>query len=88
MPCCFLFDEADSSAWPLFATADEVRSKFAGDTAITVAIGGWGDTVCFSRAAETDDSRKNFAGNVRAMVDYTGADGMSVRFRSLLKLIL
>ncbi len=40
-----------------------------------VAIGGWGDTAGFEAAAETEVTRKQFARNVRAMVDVTGADG-------------
>jgi hypothetical protein len=69
------FNEAQPSTWPLFATVGEVRSRFAEGTAIMVAIGGWGDTEGFSKAAATEDSRKLFARNVRAMVDSTGADG-------------
>ena len=40
-----------------------------------VAIGGWGDSLGFEVAAATEDSRKLFARNVKAMVDSTGADG-------------
>ena len=69
------FNQAQPSAFPLFTSVGAVRSQFAEETAIMVAIGGWGDTAGFSKAAETDSSRKLFAKNVKAMVDYTGADG-------------
>ena len=52
-----------------------MRPKFANGVAIMVAIGGWGDTNSFSKAAATQKSRRLFANNVKAMVDQTGADG-------------
>jgi hypothetical protein len=70
-----IFNEAQPSAWPLFTTVDAVRSQFAEGTSIMIAIGGWGDTEGFSKAAATESSRQLFARNVKAMVDYTGADG-------------
>jgi GH18 family chitinase len=69
-----IFNEAQPSAWPLFTTVETVRSQFASDTKIMVAIGGWGDTG-FPRAAATESSRKLFAKNVKAMIDDTKADG-------------
>ena len=69
------FNQENPTSWPFFTTVEEVRSKFAKGTAIMVAIGGWGDTAGFSKAAETESSRKLFAQNVKAMLDYTGADG-------------
>jgi GH18 family chitinase len=71
------FNEPNPSSWPFFTSVQEVRSKFAPGTAIMVAIGGWGDTAGFSKAARTDESRKLFTKNVKAMVDATGADGTS-----------
>jgi GH18 family chitinase len=71
------FNQAQPFAWPLFTTVDAVRPQFVEGTAIMVAIGGWGDTSGFSAAAATESSRKLFARNVKAMVDYTGADGGS-----------
>jgi GH18 family chitinase len=70
-----VFNEANLSIFPFFTNVSEVRSKFADGTAIMVAIGGWGDTAGFSKAAQTDESRKLFAKNVKTMVDHTGADG-------------
>src|SRR5436305_7654981 len=67
--------EETPSAWPLFTTVDEVRSRFSKDAAIMIAIGGWGDTAGFSVAAKTEGSRKLFARNVKAMLEDTGADG-------------
>lgn len=71
-----VFNEQNPSSWPFFTTVQEVRSKFVPGIAIMVAIGGWGDTG-FSEAARTDESRNLFAKNVKAMVDATGADGMT-----------
>lgn len=75
-----VFNAPDVSDWPLFATVESVRPKFANGTAILVAIGGWGDTQGFSEAAATERSRKLFARNVKAMVEQTGADGKVEHF--------
>lgn len=68
------FNEVEPLSWPLFTTVEKVRSQFAKDTAIMVAIGGWGDTG-FAKAAASESTRKLFAKNVKRMVDSTGADG-------------
>jgi GH18 family chitinase len=73
------FNQAPSTTWPLFTTVDAVRSQFATDTVVMVAIGGWGDTDGFSKAAATESGRKIFAANVKAMVEHTGADGTVTR---------
>ncbi|KAJ4367016.1 hypothetical protein N0V83_007546 [Neocucurbitaria cava] len=73
-----IFNDAGQTEWPLFTTIDEVRPKFAAGTVIQVAIGGWGDTNGFSKAAKTQKSRALFAGNVKAMLDATGADGIDI----------
>ena len=70
------FNRDDVSEWPLFTTVDTVRPQFSKSTAVMVAIGGWGDTVGFSKAAATEHGRKRFARNVKAMISATGADGM------------
>jgi GH18 family chitinase len=70
-----IFNEAEPSKFPLFTDIETVRSQFAPGTSIMVAIGGWGDTEGFSKAAATENSRKLFAKNVKVMVDTTGADG-------------
>jgi GH18 family chitinase len=67
--------DAATDEWPLFTTVDAVRSQFAEGTKVMVAIGGWGDTEGFSEAARSEEGRRNFALNVRAMVEFTGADG-------------
>ncbi|KAF1850922.1 glycoside hydrolase family 18 protein [Cucurbitaria berberidis CBS 394.84] len=72
------FNDAGRTEWPLFTTIEEVRPKFAVGTAIQVAIGGWGDTDGFSRAAKTNESRELFARNVKAMLDVTGAEGVDI----------
>lgn len=73
-----IFNDANRTDWPLFTTVNEVRPKFSNGTTIEVAIGGWGDTTGFEAAAKTENSRKLFAGNVKAMLDATGADGIDV----------
>ncbi|KAI4606081.1 hypothetical protein J4E80_010289 [Alternaria sp. BMP 0032] len=72
------FNTPEQDEWPLFTTIEEVRPKFADGTIIQVAIGGWGDTDGFSTAARTEESRKLFASNVKAMLDATGADGIDM----------
>ncbi|KAL1959522.1 hypothetical protein VTO42DRAFT_1967 [Malbranchea cinnamomea] len=72
------FNKPNVSEWPLFTSVDEVRSKFAEGTSVMVAIGGWGDTQGFSEAAATEEGRKLFAKNVKAMIEYTGADGVDI----------
>ncbi|CAO2649548.1 Nn.00g069330.m01.CDS01 [Neocucurbitaria sp. VM-36] len=73
-----IFNDAGRTQWPLFTTIEEVRPKFAAGTVIQVAIGGWGDTEGFSNASKTKESRLLFAGNVKAMLDATGADGVDI----------
>jgi GH18 family chitinase len=73
-----IFNDIGRTDWPLFTTVDEVRPKFAEGTIVQIAIGGWGDTGGFDKAARTERSRKLFAGNVKAMLDVTGADGVDV----------
>ncbi|KAL2134304.1 hypothetical protein VTI74DRAFT_501 [Chaetomium olivicolor] len=73
-----VFNEPERTDWPLFTTVDEVRRKFPKDTKVMIAIGGWGDTIGFSVAALTDETRKTFALNVANMVAATGADGVDI----------
>jgi len=77
------FNDPNASDWPLFTTVDAVRSQFAKGAKIMVAIGGWGDTEGFSEAAKSAEGRRLFAGNVKAMVEFTGADGMFFRLMRL-----
>ncbi|RDW89354.1 hypothetical protein BP6252_01386 [Coleophoma cylindrospora] len=72
------FNDPAPTSWPLFTTVDKVRTQFSNGTAIMVAIGGWGDTEGFSKAAATDSSRQLFAQNVKAMVASSGADGVDI----------
>jgi GH18 family chitinase len=71
------FNTPGQDNWPLFTTVKDIRPKFPDGTIIQVAIGGWGDTTGFSTAAKDEQSRKLFASNVKAMLDVTGADGIS-----------
>ncbi|KAI0018597.1 glycoside hydrolase family 18 protein [Xylariomycetidae sp. FL0641] len=73
------FNRNESShEWPLFMSVQEAREQFQPGTKIMVAIGGWGDTAGFDKAARSEESRLRFAGNVAAMVQDTGADGVDV----------
>lgn len=72
-----VFNQDAPSEWPLFTTVEHVRTQFASKTEVLVAIGGWGDTESFSRAASTSERRQRFGRNIKAMLDATGADGKS-----------
>ncbi|KAG9245243.1 glycoside hydrolase superfamily [Calycina marina] len=78
MPSSRLNEPITPLEWPLFTTVEAVRNQFAKGTSVMVAIGGWGDTQGFSTAAATDETRRLFANNVKAVVDITGADGVDV----------
>jgi hypothetical protein len=80
------FNAADASDWPLFTTVDAVRSQFAEGTQIMIAIGGWGDTEGFSEAAKSAKGKRLFARNVKAMIEFTGADGTFLCFAWLQEL--
>ncbi|KAL9619237.1 MAG: hypothetical protein Q9160_006089 [Pyrenula sp. 1 TL-2023] len=73
-----VFNERHPPGWSLFTTVDDVRPRFHPSTSITIAIGGWGDTNGFSKAAATDKSRRLFAMNVERMLEETGADGVDI----------
>lgn len=75
------FNVPGATEWPLFSTVEEVRSKFVPGTAVMIAIGGWGDTEGFSKAAATHSSRKLFAQNIKKMMRETGADGNLISIR-------
>jgi GH18 family chitinase len=68
----------DASDYPLFMSVDDVRTHFELDTKVMVAIGGWGDATGFEAAAKDDVSRKQWAAQVKNMVDLTGADGVDM----------
>ncbi|KAK8075628.1 hypothetical protein PG997_010291 [Apiospora hydei] len=71
-------EEEPDLSWPLFLSVKEVRTSFQPGTKIMVAIGGWGDTTGFSKAARDERSRRRFAENVAGMVKATGADGVDI----------
>jgi GH18 family chitinase len=68
------------STWDLFTSVEDVRAKFPKNkkVAVLIAIGGWGDTSGFSAACASQMGRRAFAENVRAMLDFTGADGIDL----------
>lgn len=57
---------------------EEVRTHFEPDTKVMVAIGGWGDSEGFEAAARDAESREKWTGQVKRMVDLTGADGIDI----------
>lgn len=76
-----MFHDPARSNWPIFygsKTVSQIRTQFQPGTKVIVAIGGWGDTLGFSTAARTADSRTAFAGNVARMIEATGADGVDI----------
>jgi GH18 family chitinase len=70
-----LFNDPARSEWPIFESVEATRARFRPTTRIMVAIGGWGDTEGFAKAARSEASRALFAENVARMVVQTGADG-------------
>jgi GH18 family chitinase len=81
------FNAPATSDWPLFTSVEKVRSQFADGTKVMVAIGGWGDTEGFEEAARSEEGRRLFARNVKAMAEFTGADGGSLVANSNWRLI-
>ncbi|KAK7190239.1 hypothetical protein DPSP01_006773 [Paraphaeosphaeria sporulosa] len=73
-----IFNEPDRDEWPLFTSVKETREKFAKDTKIMVAIGGWGNEDGFREAARSESRRQQWARGVRKMVEKTGADGVDI----------
>lgn len=52
-----------------------IRSEYPGAN-VTIAIGGWGDTIGFSDAVASDADITQFANDVNTMLQTTGADGI------------
>ncbi|CAK7202210.1 hypothetical protein SEUCBS139899_004932 [Sporothrix eucalyptigena] len=73
-------NDADGNplGWPMFTSIERTRPLVNPKTKLLVAIGGWGDTDGFVKAAKTNLSRERFARNVAAMVEATGADGVDI----------
>ncbi len=64
--------------YPLFMSVEKVRTHFEPETKVAVAVGGWGDSEGFEAAARNETSRKEWAEQVKHMVDLTGADGVDI----------
>lgn len=73
-----IFNDPARSSWPIWTSVNSVRANFTDGTKILIAIGGWGDSIGFSVAALTTETRKTFAQNVARMVTATDADGIDV----------
>ncbi len=82
-PAVFNQPEPAAASFPFFTSVDAIRSKFAANTKVMIAIGGWGDTEGFTIGAATHESRKLFAQNIKEMVASTGADGKTILFSKL-----
>jgi len=85
-PALFNQPDPSSASFPLFTSVEAVRSKFAANTQVMVAIGGWADTAGFSVGAATQQSGWLFAQNIKEMLARTGADGKTVFFSNLMRL--
>ncbi|KAL1305429.1 hypothetical protein AAFC00_002313 [Neodothiora populina] len=72
------FNVINQDNWPLFTNVEATRQAFAEGTKIMIAIGGWGDTTGFEKAATNEKTRAIFAANVKAMIAATGADGVDI----------
>lgn len=64
--------------YPLFTPIEPVRSGFGPATKVMVAIGGWGDSLGFEAAARTEESRKQWALQIKHMVDTLQVDGVDI----------
>ncbi|KAL5454043.1 hypothetical protein PMIN06_005146 [Paraphaeosphaeria minitans] len=73
-----IFNEPDRDNWPIFTSVEETREKFAKDTKIMIAIGGWGNEDGFREAARSEYDRRQWAEGVRKMVEKTDADGVDI----------
>lgn len=85
-PAVFNQPDPAAASFPFFTSVDAIRSKFAANTKVMIAIGGWGDTEGFTVGAATHESRKLFAQNIKQMVASTGADGKTIFFSKLASL--
>ncbi|POS83804.1 hypothetical protein EPUL_005671 [Erysiphe pulchra] len=73
-----LFTTSPPGLYQPFESIDTIRSYFNPGTKVLIAIGGWGDTAGFGKAAATDESRKLFAANVALLCDQQGFDGVDI----------
>lgn len=61
-----------------FMDPDALRARFDTGAKLMIAIGGWGDNAGFDAALETDESRKDFAQNVKNLLDRYKFDGVDI----------
>ncbi|VUC20678.1 unnamed protein product [Clonostachys rosea] len=64
--------------YQLFTPIDRIISSFEPTTKVMVAIGGWGDSRGFEDAARDAESRRNWAANVKRMVETLEIDGVDI----------
>ncbi|KAL4805588.1 glycoside hydrolase superfamily [Aspergillus unguis] len=72
------FNTDSPPAFQPFEPVETMRNRFAPDTKVMIAIGGWGDTSGFSAGAKDEGSRERYAKNVAAMLDSSGFDGVDI----------
>lgn len=77
-----LFNADSPKAFTPFEPMSSMRERFAKDTKVMIAVGGWGDTAGFSAGARDEESRTRYAKNVAALLESTGFDGVGVFFVS------
>lgn len=65
-----------SSEFTPWEDVQDFKARFPSDTKFMISIGGWGNADGFSNAVQSDDSIRNYAKNVAAMVTSVGADGV------------
>ncbi|KAI9374092.1 glycoside hydrolase superfamily [Aspergillus egyptiacus] len=73
-----LFNSDSPQPFEPFEPVSTMRGRFAPDTKIMVAIGGWGDETGFMEGAKDAASRERYAKNVAAMLDASGFDGVDI----------
>lgn len=59
-----------------------IRSEFP-NAKIMIAVGGWGDTVGFSQATQSEATIQKFANDVKTMLTNTGTDGVGKKVHAL-----
>lgn len=79
-----IFNSDSPPSFQPFESPDTMRKRFAPDTKLMIAIGGWGDTEGFSAGAKDDTTRERFAKNVASMLDANGFDGVGMHHLSIL----
>ncbi|THC93779.1 hypothetical protein EYZ11_006756 [Aspergillus tanneri] len=73
-----LFNSDGGAHYTPFESVETFRGRFAPDTKVLFAVGGWGDTASFSTGTKDEASRERFARNIAAVVKNGGFDGVDI----------